>query len=83
MNDWPVMGVDYDKNGIGEPVAEYTEPTKSYKYFGFSVFPLILSFIPHPGYSLRILLCRKAYDIRTQFQKEKRIAIKYLIIILN
>jgi len=26
-NDWPVMGVDYDKNGIGEPVSTYKKPT--------------------------------------------------------
>lgn len=25
-NDWPVMGVDYDKNGIGEPVSSYKKP---------------------------------------------------------
>jgi beta-xylosidase len=25
-NDWPVMGVDNDKNGIGEPVVSYTKP---------------------------------------------------------
>ncbi len=25
-NDWPVMGVDNDKNGIGEPVASHTMP---------------------------------------------------------
>ncbi len=25
-NDWPVMGVDYDKNGIGEPVTVYKKP---------------------------------------------------------
>nr|WP_321453448.1 glycoside hydrolase 43 family protein [uncultured Carboxylicivirga sp.] len=25
-DDWPVMGVDYDGNGIGEPVSEYTKP---------------------------------------------------------
>ena len=25
-NDWPVMGIDYDKNGVGEPVASYTKP---------------------------------------------------------
>jgi beta-xylosidase len=25
-NDWPVMGEDYDKNGIGEPVSEYEKP---------------------------------------------------------
>jgi beta-xylosidase len=24
--DWPVMGVDYDKNGIGEPVTTYKKP---------------------------------------------------------
>ena len=25
-NDWPVMGVDRDKNGIGEPVSSYKKP---------------------------------------------------------
>jgi beta-xylosidase len=25
-NDWPVMGVDNDKNGVGEPVASYKKP---------------------------------------------------------
>jgi beta-xylosidase len=25
-NDWPVMGEDYDKNGIGEPVSKYAKP---------------------------------------------------------
>ena len=25
-NDWPVMGVDHDGNGIGEPVASYKKP---------------------------------------------------------
>ncbi len=25
-NDWPVIGIDYDKNGIGEPVATYSKP---------------------------------------------------------
>jgi len=25
-NDWPVMGIDYDQNGIGEPVEQYTKP---------------------------------------------------------
>jgi beta-xylosidase len=25
-NDWPVMGVDYDGNGIGEPVKSYKKP---------------------------------------------------------
>jgi beta-xylosidase len=26
-NDWPVIGVDLDKNGIGEPVGTYRKPT--------------------------------------------------------
>jgi beta-xylosidase len=25
-NDWPVIGIDYDKNGIGEPVHEFRKP---------------------------------------------------------
>ncbi|MFH1196300.1 MAG: glycoside hydrolase 43 family protein [bacterium] len=25
-NDWPVMGIDYDNNGIGEPVSTYQKP---------------------------------------------------------
>lgn len=25
-NDWPIMGVDYDGNGIGEPVTTYKKP---------------------------------------------------------
>ena len=25
-NDWPVMGVDHDKNGVGEPVMSYKKP---------------------------------------------------------
>lgn len=25
-NDWPLMGEDFDKNGIGEPVTEYKKP---------------------------------------------------------
>jgi beta-xylosidase len=25
-NDWPVIGVDYDKNGIGEPVSTWRKP---------------------------------------------------------
>jgi Beta-xylosidase len=32
VNDWPVMGVDYDKNGIGEPVAEYAKPNVGKTY---------------------------------------------------
>ncbi|MBS2097813.1 glycoside hydrolase family 43 protein [Carboxylicivirga linearis] len=30
--DWPVMGVDYDGNGIGEPVSEYTKPNVGNTY---------------------------------------------------
>ncbi len=26
VNEWPVMGQDFDKNGIGEPVASYKKP---------------------------------------------------------
>lgn len=26
VNNWPVIGQDYDKNGIGEPVSEWTKP---------------------------------------------------------
>lgn len=26
VDNWPVMGVDYDGNGIGEPVTEYAKP---------------------------------------------------------
>ena len=25
-NDWPVMGIDFDKNGIGEPVSKFKKP---------------------------------------------------------
>ena len=25
-NDWPVIGIDYDKNGVGEPVSTYRKP---------------------------------------------------------
>ena len=31
-NDWPVMGVDYDGNGVGEPVSEYTKPNVGKTY---------------------------------------------------
>ncbi|MCU4162680.1 glycoside hydrolase family 43 protein [Carboxylicivirga caseinilyticus] len=31
-NDWPQMGVDYDANGIGEPVTEYTKPNIGASY---------------------------------------------------
>ena len=31
-NDWPVIGVDYDKNGIGEPVASYKKPKVGTSY---------------------------------------------------
>ena len=27
--DWPVIGIDYDKNGIGEPVAAWKKPVSS------------------------------------------------------
>jgi beta-xylosidase len=30
--DWPVMGVDYDKNGIGEPVSTYKKPNVGKTY---------------------------------------------------
>ena len=29
QDDWPLMGVDYDGNGIGEPVAEWQKPMAS------------------------------------------------------
>lgn len=31
-DNWPVMGVDYDKNGIGEPVSEYKKPNVGATY---------------------------------------------------
>jgi len=31
-NDWPVIGIDYDKNGIGEPVPGYKKPNVGKKY---------------------------------------------------
>jgi len=31
-NDWPVMGIDFDKNGIGEPVSEFVMPNVGKKY---------------------------------------------------
>ncbi|MDM1550450.1 glycoside hydrolase family 43 protein [Empedobacter falsenii] len=31
INDWPFIGVDHDKNGIGEPVLTYKKPTISNK----------------------------------------------------
>ncbi|SHH75615.1 glycoside hydrolase family 43 protein [Flavobacterium defluvii] len=31
-NDWPVMGQDFDKNGIGEPVTTYKKPNVGKKY---------------------------------------------------
>ena len=33
--DWPVIGVDYDKNGIGEPVAAWKKPVSSVGTAGF------------------------------------------------
>ncbi|MBS7256608.1 glycoside hydrolase family 43 protein [Flavobacterium branchiicola] len=31
-NDWPVMGQDFDKNGIGEPVATFRKPNVGKQY---------------------------------------------------
>lgn len=31
-DNWPVMGVDYDKNGIGEPVSTYKKPNVGVTY---------------------------------------------------
>ncbi|MDP2883588.1 MAG: glycoside hydrolase 43 family protein [Ignavibacteria bacterium] len=31
-NDWPVIGVDYDKNGIGEPVLSHKKPNVGNTY---------------------------------------------------
>lgn len=31
-NDWPVMGQDFDKNGVGEPVASYKKPNVGKNY---------------------------------------------------
>ncbi|MGL2988060.1 glycoside hydrolase family 43 protein [Flavobacterium sp. RSSA_27] len=31
-NDWPIIGVDTDKNGVGEPVATYKKPTVGKTY---------------------------------------------------
>lgn len=31
-NDWPVIGIDNDKNGIGEPVLEYQKPNVGKTY---------------------------------------------------
>ena len=33
QDDWPLMGVDYDGNGIGEPVAEWHKPIASSQAF--------------------------------------------------
>lgn len=33
QNNWPLMGVDYDGNGIGEPVAEWQKPIPSSHHF--------------------------------------------------
>jgi beta-xylosidase len=32
VNDWPMMGEDYDHNGIGEPVAEWAKPNVGRQY---------------------------------------------------
>ncbi len=31
VDDWPVIGIDYDKNGIGEPVKSFGKPKVDYK----------------------------------------------------
>ena len=31
-NDWPVIGIDHDKNGIGEPVASHKKPNVGKSY---------------------------------------------------
>lgn len=31
-NDWPIIGIDQDKNGIGEPVISYKKPTIGKNY---------------------------------------------------
>ena len=33
QDDWPLMGVDYDGNGIGEPVSEWQKPITSSLHF--------------------------------------------------
>ena len=33
QNGWPLMGVDYDRNGIGEPVSEWQKPIASSQHF--------------------------------------------------
>ena len=33
QGDWPLMGVDYDGNGIGEPVIEWQKPITSSQHF--------------------------------------------------
>ena len=33
QDDWPLMGVDYDGNGIGEPVSEWQKPLTSSLHF--------------------------------------------------
>ena len=33
QDDWPLMGVDYDGNGVGEPVAEWQKPIASSSAF--------------------------------------------------
>lgn len=31
-NDWPIMGIDYDDNGIGEPVSKFKKPNVGKTY---------------------------------------------------
>lgn len=35
-NDWPKMGIDYDGNGIGEPVTKYQKPNLSLSNVSFN-----------------------------------------------
>ncbi len=35
-DDWPKMGIDYDGNGIGEPVAKYEKPNLPYSNIAFN-----------------------------------------------
>lgn len=32
VDDWPVIGIDFDKNGIGEPVSRYRKPDVGHIY---------------------------------------------------
>lgn len=32
VDDWPVIGIDFDKNGIGEPIARHRKPNVGHTY---------------------------------------------------